>query len=58
MDKKEPNGSEMIAERFRIVGEELDAVMRVLDKLGRRCVYYEVVFRGIAVNDRHEYANC
>lgn len=56
--KKEPSSSQMIAERFQIIGRELDAVMRVLGKLGRRCVYCEVVFRGTAVDDGHEYPNC
>ncbi|OBT70627.1 hypothetical protein VF21_10672, partial [Pseudogymnoascus sp. 05NY08] len=56
--KEEPSGSQMIAERFQIIGRELDAVMRVLGKLGRRCVYCEVVFRGTAMDDGHEYPNC
>ncbi|KFY03551.1 hypothetical protein V490_00144 [Pseudogymnoascus sp. VKM F-3557] len=56
--KEEPSGSQIIAERFQIIGGELDAVMRVLGKLGRRCVYCEVVFRGTAVDDGHEYPNC
>jgi hypothetical protein len=37
--KKEPDGSEMIADRFRVIGEELDAAMRMLGKLGGRCVF-------------------
>jgi hypothetical protein len=48
----------MIVERFQKIGWELDAVIRVLGKLGRRCVYCEVVFRGTAVDDGHEYPNC
>lgn len=49
--KTESDGSHMIAERFQIIGRELDAVMRVLGKLGRRCVYCKVVFRGTALDD-------
>ena len=56
--KKEPGGSEMIAERFRVMGDELDAVMSVLNKLGRRCVYCEVAFRGTIADDGHAYAEC
>jgi hypothetical protein len=56
--QQEQDGSEMIAQRFRQIGDDMDTMMRVLNKLGRRCVYCEVVFRGTSEDDGHEFAKC
>ena len=58
MGKKELAGSKIIIERFRLISKELDTVIRVLNKLRRRYVYYKVVFKGTILDNRHEYVKC
>ncbi len=56
--QQEQDGSEMIVQRFCKIGDDMDTMMRVLNRLGRRCVYYDVVFRGTSEDDSHEFAKC